>query len=69
MPKERKNKVRYHARPISFETVNTEKYLCGMTQITAYRHIKRLIAKRNCKIRGLLISLFIHRYRVITGIL
>jgi len=25
MPKERKNKVRYHARPISFETVNTEK--------------------------------------------
>ena len=25
MPKEKKNKVRYHARPISFETVNTEK--------------------------------------------
>ena len=25
MPKEKKNKVRYHARPISYETVNTEK--------------------------------------------
>ncbi|WP_321330745.1 HU family DNA-binding protein [uncultured Bacteroides sp.] len=24
MPKERKNKIRYHARPVSFETVNTE---------------------------------------------
>lgn len=25
MPEEKKNKVRYHARPVSFETVNTEK--------------------------------------------
>ena len=25
MPKEKKNKTRYHARPVSFETVNTEK--------------------------------------------
>ena len=25
MPKEKKNKVRYHARPISYETVNTKK--------------------------------------------
>lgn len=25
MPKEKKNKRRYHARPVSFETVNTEK--------------------------------------------
>lgn len=24
MPKEKKNKVRYHARPISYETVDTE---------------------------------------------
>ena len=24
MPKEKKNKTRYHARPVSFETVNTE---------------------------------------------
>ena len=28
MPKEKKNKVRYHARPISYETVNTKKLVC-----------------------------------------
>ena len=149
MPKEKKNKVRYHARPISYETVNTKKlvyrihdrcslspsdvtatleelkyevahpkdkrvhkvklkaikfkadkelkaelsdmefhrskyrphsaglseveidmeltkyfaenqlitrkdfqYLCGMTQITAYRHIKRLIAEKKLQNKG-----------------
>ena len=130
MPKEKKNKTRYHARPVSFETVNTEKlayrihdrstlrvsdiistleelknevaqcllegelchmkfqrskirphsanlseveidmklteyfaenqiitrkdfqYLCGMTQITAYRHIKRLMAEKKLQNKG-----------------
>lgn len=31
MPKEKKNKVRYHARPISYETVNTKNWFTGFT--------------------------------------
>lgn len=42
-------------------------YLCGMTQITAYRHIKRLIAEKKLQTKELPTNPFIHPFQVITG--
>ena len=45
MPKEKKNKVRYHARPISYETVNTKKLVyrihdrCSLSPVS-YTHLR-----------------------------
>ena len=38
MPKEKKNKTRYHARPVSFETVNTEKLAYRIQRNAGGRH-------------------------------